>query len=133
MGHFFSLRNLESGCLWEFCGCLWEFDSGCLWEFVRNLQKPWETLRVGAWEWVFFFRNLESGCLWEFDRHSEILCLKVLCVKVPLEPAQYSSFMSSGTCQFFKFHLLMVRCHGGQKKRSTRAHQARVPQKVVDG
>ena len=28
----------------------------------------------------------------------------------------YSSFMSSGTNQFFKFHMMMVRCHVDEKK-----------------
>ena len=44
---------------------------------------------------------------------------------------QYSSFISSGTQFIFLNSDANVRCHGGIEKWGTRAHQARVPQKVV--
>ena len=44
---------------------------------------------------------------------------------------QYSSFMSSGTKLFFKFQMPTSGATVEKTKWGTRAHQARVPQKVV--
>ena len=114
-----------------------------------SLLRQWESWEVAADEniltptgfvppmvWGFGVCMVRCKWEWEYVLVSESEKWEItwnLCVfRVVYLTNQYSSFRCSITKLIFLILDAMSGCHAGIEKWGTRAHQARVPQKVVD-